>query len=82
MDNSGTMKQTPGSFDESPERIVKLRLSDDYLTAKVLRVKKSCKFHTPAAVSLIPNDRLLITNAEFFDGDGTTPFFDLSIPRP
>jgi hypothetical protein len=82
VDNSSTIDDTPGSFDESPERIVKLWLSDDYLTAEVLEERKSTKFRTPTSVSKAPRDRLLVSNAEFFDGDGMEPFFVLSIPRP
>ncbi len=48
----------------------------------MLEVKKSNKFRTPTSVSKAPRDRLLVNNAEFFDGDGMEPFFVLSIPRP
>lgn len=82
VDNAVTKEENTLFGDESPERIVKLHLSDDYLTARVLDVKKSNKFRTPTSVSKAPRDRLLVNNAEFFDGDGMEPFFVLSIPRP
>lgn len=62
--------------------IRKVRLSDDYLRGEVVKKRTSKQFRTPTAVPLAPNGRLLVTNAEFFDGDGQEPFFVLSIPRP
>ncbi len=82
VDNAVTRENNPAFGDESPERIVKLRLSDDYLRAKVLQVRRSAKFRTPTSVSKAPRGRLLVNNAEFFDGYGMEPFFVLSIPRP
>lgn len=48
----------------------------------MLKVRRSAKFRTPTSVSKAPRGRLLVNNAEFFDGDGMEPFFVLSIPRP
>lgn len=82
VDNSSTPDMTPTSFDESTERIVKLRLSDDYRTATVASVTTNPRFFTPTAAALAPGNRLLVNVAKFFRGPPGPPYYVLSIPRP
>ncbi len=83
VDNSSTINETPASADESPERIVKLRLSSDYLEAELLSETTNEEFRTPTSASLAPGNRLLVNNAEFFDqSEAGPPYFVTSIPRP
>lgn len=81
VDNSSTINETPGSFDDNPERVLNLRFSGDYRRAEIVKETTNPEFRTPTAASLAPGNRLLINNAEFFDTNGP-PYVVLSIPRP
>lgn len=69
--------------DNGGERINKLRLSGDYLRARIESSTTSPDFHTPTTISFAPGNRLLVSNAEFFDqSEPGPPYFVVSIPRP
>lgn len=83
LDNAVEQAENPAGGDESPERLLKLRLSNNYTEAEILEETPSEEFRTPTGVSLAPEGRLLITNAELFDtSEPGAPFHVLSIPRP
>jgi hypothetical protein len=83
VDNAVKQEENPVGGEESPERVLKLRLSGDYRSTQLREVVTSEEFQTPTSVSLAPKGRLLINaNAEFFAGAMMPPFYVLSIPRP
>jgi len=61
--------------------LVSLSMSEDYSSAQVAGERRDPLFKTPTSVSLAPDGRLLVANAEYFNSDGA-PYYVLSIKRP
>ncbi len=70
-------------LDNDRELINKAWSSNNYLQGRIVKQTTSREFRTPTGMSLAPNNRLLVTNAELFDlSEPGPPFFVVSIPRP
>ncbi|MBA2693275.1 MAG: hypothetical protein H0U65_12420 [Rubrobacter sp.] len=77
------MGRTLYAVDNGGERVLKIRLSPDYLEGRIESATTSERFHTPTTLSKAPGNRLLVSNAEFFDAsEAGPPYFVTSIPRP
>jgi hypothetical protein len=61
--------------------LVALTMSEDYSRATVTGERRDPMFKSPTAVSLAPDGRLVVTNAEYFNSDGP-PYYVLSVKRP
>jgi Cu-Zn family superoxide dismutase len=61
--------------------LVALTMSEDYSSAKVTGERTDPLFKTPTSVSLAPDGRLVVANAEYFNSDGA-PYYVLSVKRP
>lgn len=71
------------AVDNGGERVLKVKLSPDYLEGRIESATTSPEFHTPTTLSKAPGNRLLVSNAEFFDAsEAGPPYFVTSIPRP
>ena len=63
------------------DTLVKLTMSDDYGSAAVTGERRDPLFRSPTAVSLAPDGRLLVANAEYFNSDGA-PYYVVNVKRP
>lgn len=61
--------------------LVKLTMSEDYGSATVTGERRDPLFRTPTSVSLAPDGRLLVANAEYFNSDGA-PYYVVNVKRP
>ena len=61
--------------------LVKLTMSEDYGRASVTGERKDPLFKSPTSVTLAPDGRLLVANAEIFNTDGA-PYYVVNVKRP
>lgn len=61
--------------------LVRLTMSEDYSRAAVTGERRDPLFRTPTSVTLAPNGRLLVANAELFNSDGP-PYYVVNVKRP